>query len=402
MINYCTQFFLNGFYFDIKIDNIWNKILIKIGTVGIMKKEKIQTLKDFFKYETSYEGEGWERIIQLRDFMADNIPKPDKKNMDCFIYEPYERHMWHILDFVRCTLYGKKGCLESNLYLYRSNEMYIHALSELEKIFLPYKDYQLPFKLWYNIVKVLTMLIGSEEDMLYVNVLYSKSLSKKFLFKNKYKIKDELNKSLYQKTLDRIDCISPSNINDKKEFYSFAMSLIRNDLKFDFVADTFYSDEIDIPRLINGVFPVIVKDKNGEYFFPEGGKKKEIVELNLSEIDVICFPRSDEKLRRAFSLYWKKEFAHEEQVYYYYPQIDFCITTGDGHHSTSLAIARKKGSINATVVDMTPLFENIYTDGTYWYSKYDNKKLKGNSEEVQDFRIAVLFELARRKHFNEY
>lgn len=62
-------------------------------------------------------------------------------------------------------------------------------------------------------------------------------------------------------------------------------------------------------------------------------------------------------------------------------------------------IIQKTGSIEADVYDITEIFNHVKTDGEYWLNVHTNERLKdfNGYKKVFDFRIAVLFELARMK-----
>lgn len=67
---------------------------------------------------------------------------------------------------------------------------------------------------------------------------------------------------------------------------------------------------------------------------------------------------------------------------------------GGNRHKLVDAVANGRGGeIAVRVIDDGPLFDNLYTDGAYWYSKWTGEKLA----EVSDWRIAVIFFLAQRE-----
>ena len=80
-------------------------------------------------------------------------------------------------------------------------------------------------------------------------------------------------------------------------------------------------------------------------------------------------------------------------IVYYYKELNICQVM-NGNHSIAAGIYTEKGTVLAKIVDMKPLFENLKTDGAYYYSIHNNTII----EEVQDFRIAVIFEIAKMKY----
>ena len=363
-----------------------------------MNAKEIQTLKDLFDYEQN-ERYGEVRIKALRNFMIATLPNPT------IIYNASRRTnaYYDMLRFVKIAKYGDRGCIEGGRYTYGSNHMFAHALSELQKIFIRFNDYQLSLDLWYNIIEILTMLIG-DENMRYDRLIFNKKIMRKYYskFKDtdkpevKSKMNAKLNKSLYELTMDQIRGMSIGT--NKKEFYDYSIKMLANDLKFDFLANVFYGEDVT-NYFTDNIFPRFFKDANNDE-----------VRLNISNSikkiaidEVASSTYSKEKIHKNFPLR-KKSFKQEENYHYYlyYPQIDFCHSSYDGHHSTAIGVANKHGDVEAKVVCMIPLFENVYTDGAYWYSKHDKSKLKGDCGEVKDFRFAILFELARRIYFKEY
>ena len=80
-------------------------------------------------------------------------------------------------------------------------------------------------------------------------------------------------------------------------------------------------------------------------------------------------------------------------IVYYYKELNICQVM-NGNHSIAAGIYTEKGTVLAKIVDMKPLFENLKTDGAYYYSIHNNTII----EKVQDFRIAVIFEIAKMKY----
>jgi hypothetical protein len=47
--------------------------------------------------------------------------------------------------------------------------------------------------------------------------------------------------------------------------------------------------------------------------------------------------------------------------------------------------------------DITKAFDDVYTDGAYWYHKYNSE----DRESVEEYRLAILYTLAKLKYFFE-
>lgn len=73
--------------------------------------------------------------------------------------------------------------------------------------------------------------------------------------------------------------------------------------------------------------------------------------------------------------------------------LDVCYVH-NGNHSCGAGIGWQQGKIIANVVDMTPVFDCIDTDGVEWIQIYGNEEY---NMEVFDFRIAILYKVIKMK-----
>lgn len=74
----------------------------------------------------------------------------------------------------------------------------------------------------------------------------------------------------------------------------------------------------------------------------------------------------------------------------FYPYMNICVVR-NGCHSITCGKHFKKGTIQADVYDTETAFKYIDTDGKHWIFKGGYK----NSENVKDFRFALLFKIAK-------
>lgn len=115
--------------------------------------------------------------------------------------------------------------------------------------------------------------------------------------------------------------------------------------------------------------------------------------VNLKEYNVITRPWRIQKLAGAISSVFLYGFRQEMNLYdgTLYPELKLAIIGNGRHHTTA---ARMKGTASAdlTVISLQPVFDQLSTDGAYWY--FPNRA----KSRVDEYRIAVLYELARKKY----
>lgn len=89
----------------------------------------------------------------------------------------------------------------------------------------------------------------------------------------------------------------------------------------------------------------------------------------------------------------KNDFFEFHHAAFYYPYLDLCYIA-DGLHTSTVGVFRRKGSVTATICKIEQLFAHVRTDGKGWYNSHTVEKI----EAVFDFRIAVIYETARKKY----
>lgn len=91
----------------------------------------------------------------------------------------------------------------------------------------------------------------------------------------------------------------------------------------------------------------------------------------------------------------KEGFRQSEGYYtgYLYKELNL-IVIKNGLHHTSIASLINAGSAKVQIIHLSDYFERLTTDGAYWFY---NDGAEQKTEEVGDYRIAVLYELARRR-----
>lgn len=93
----------------------------------------------------------------------------------------------------------------------------------------------------------------------------------------------------------------------------------------------------------------------------------------------------------------KKEGFHESEYNHraeYYTVLNLA-AIWNGTHSGSAGIFYSNGDISADVFDIRELFDHVTTNGIDWINLHNGEIL----EEVKEPCLAVLYEIARLKHF---
>lgn len=179
-------------------------------------------------------------------------------------------------------------------------------------------------------------------------------------------------------------------IEEQLNILIYLMDLIRNDLKYQSLCSMLYQKEYKAVNL-RFPFPVNYYNCKGEMLcLPESGEKKII---DFSKDICIVVPWNHKRLLSAIVHLSNDGFTFHDNSHmaYYFPYVDFTYIY-NGTHSASVGVAKKQGIMAAQVINIEPLFEAVFTDGENWFSTYNQSRLM----TVTDFRIAVLFEMAKR------
>ncbi len=78
----------------------------------------------------------------------------------------------------------------------------------------------------------------------------------------------------------------------------------------------------------------------------------------------------------------------------YYPEIRFAIMM-NGRHHTTWAVYLGECNVNLDVISLTPYFDIVSTDGAFYH--FENSYHEPQHIRVQDYRMAVLFQLAKER-----
>lgn len=183
-----------------------------------------------------------------------------------------------------------------------------------------------------------------------------------------------------------------SIISDKVDLIDFAMKSIKRDLQYDLLSDLLYkypNEAVDIKRFI----PTLVYDESNNLI--ECCDDEPNKAIDLSTDCVIVVPWKPESLITSIKTILKEGFQYDcnNHVGYYFECLDMCYMESGNHH-ISVAIQNRTGELKVKRFYTQKYFEHLRTDGTYWYNTHTNMKI----DEVYDFRIAILYELAKLKN----
>ncbi|ABP68230.1 hypothetical protein Csac_2659 [Caldicellulosiruptor saccharolyticus DSM 8903] len=208
----------------------------------------------------------------------------------------------------------------------------------------------------------------------------------KLLRKKKTDVSDVAPKREFHFVLDFIQKgIEDEDREGKIEILSFVEKLLKEDLRSDMLTKIIYNPDNMLNR--TSWFP--------QQYLNYDSSSTPIIEVDLSTAYVIAYPWNSERYKKMIKTLGREDFKYDKINHFaeYYVPLGICFVT-NGHHSIAAGCGYKKGSIKAKQVDITPLFDKIYTDGQSWYESDTGKKIF----DVPDFRIAILFEIAKMKY----
>lgn len=174
----------------------------------------------------------------------------------------------------------------------------------------------------------------------------------------------------------------------------YIMQVIKEDIKYDLLTTVLYQPD-GFDKTINFPFPY--------GYYDESGKKCsfEILEdvtraVNLATDCVLVLAWNRERMRNSIKNIFERSFTFmpTNHLAYYFDYIDICYAY-NGTHSITAGLGHRQGIIEVKkVYDVTLLFNHVYTDGCCWYNKHNGERLC----DLFDFRIGVIYEIARIKH----
>lgn len=121
-------------------------------------------------------------------------------------------------------------------------------------------------------------------------------------------------------------------------------------------------------------------------------QSQEPMHRTLTDYNVICLPWKASKITNAAFEVFTHGFLPEKGFYnvVLYPEIRLAVVINGKHHM-AVASTMGKASARCITIHLTELFPVIQTDGAYWYRD------DIGAFEVADYRLALLYELARKR-----
>lgn len=211
------------------------------------------------------------------------------------------------------------------------------------------------------------------------------------LFENGPKPKQQF---LYTMEIAHSWLAGASNLSQKIIILDYMMSVIREDFKTSVMTTIFYRKEHFKDYRGKIFFPMSYCNENGERLQIYDPLNKEYINISLKDQCVISIPWNRGRMKRAITEIYKREFIYDpyNHASTYYTPLNICHIEG-GYHSITAGIGYSKGEITSIKLDISKSFPHLFSDGAYWYNAHTKERLY----PVFDYRIAILFELAKLK-----
>lgn len=181
------------------------------------------------------------------------------------------------------------------------------------------------------------------------------------------------------------------SLEDQTNMIDFFMEITRKDIQYDLLSKFLYSEMDDIEIH----FPFSRAYFKEDSDIPNKAKLiRDDKVIDLSKDPVVLLPWN----RYAFSSIIKSiaeigfKYIKSNHRGYYFSDLELCYIY-NGNHSIATGIIKKTGQIEVKEYDIKNLFKDLTTDGSYWYINGERQL-----REVFDFRIAILYELAKIKY----
>lgn len=168
---------------------------------------------------------------------------------------------------------------------------------------------------------------------------------------------------------------------------SYLIDTVARDLCSSAIAQPLYKEHCQ--PVFSG-FPVQWIDQNDNY----NALHSTAVNVDLTRCFVYVNPWDNRRMRDSLlhlqdcSFLFKPEIHHA----FFYPELSLCCVI-NGNHSINAGRYFRKGTIQASSMNLCDLFPHIETDGANWYHVHK----KTICSAVSDFRFAALYYLAKRR-----
>lgn len=207
-----------------------------------------------------------------------------------------------------------------------------------------------------------------------------KNLIQKWKHRFNTKQLDRQKRQCFDKTISTVQQLLDMVNSDieRAEILDYAVNVIGRELAYSVAAELLHF----------GTTP----EEREFYIPPESAKRIANENCSLSGVNIISDTYDLDKLRKAVPQVYLNGFHQELSNYTgtYYPEINLVVVENGRHHLSAAAV-KNIGSAKLNIYSLKPAFPRMKTDGAYWYTD-DVAPLP-----VYDYRVAVLYELARIK-----
>lgn len=129
---------------------------------------------------------------------------------------------------------------------------------------------------------------------------------------------------------------------------------------------------------------------------PDNYREKSHMTLDLSNASVLAVPWHYGSLLGAILTLLRSPFDQKKSLYSgdYYPELDLAVIE-NGQHHVAVASLERGGTVTVSqICHLTSMFNVLETDGAHWIDHLSQQP----PLEVEDFRFALLYTLAKMRH----
>lgn len=212
-----------------------------------------------------------------------------------------------------------------------------------------------------------------------------------------------LSDTQFKEVLFFISCAAESEKNNKEDrllFLQFMIDALKADVRSTYNLNFLMENIGELSNLklsyYYNDFPKIIPTK----YFKKGkvydAHKETKVYVDLSTTTVWAYTRNAKSIIDClrFLKHNKLDLPESSYTAHYYDYIDIFTDMTNYTHSCAVANYYKKGIVEAQLIKTTELFPFISTDGIRWYCTENDQTIS----KVEDFRIALIYEIAKLKY----
>ncbi len=199
-------------------------------------------------------------------------------------------------------------------------------------------------------------------------------------------------KKEFDYAIKRVDEIIENNnftISEKISLLENIIKMIKLDLQYETLVSAFYYKKYKNPFLYF-YLPESYKDENGD--IKEINSIIQGQYIDLEKDCVLVSPCIIKKMLNALKIKDKFSYSPTNHLSKYYDVLDICVVYNGIHSISNFILKKESGYIKSNLYETKILLNHIYTDGIYWYNKFDSSII----DLVIDFRIAIIFTIIQK------